>query len=317
MGYDVSISLRNTGQRVVYDKAAEALGIPHDIETWGEREPSDWETKTLWDGGSVMHGLAEFLEGRSVGRPDTDEDDYPRPFLVTPATLTGLGDIRKGLDEAMGDKMRVIENLGMVSDEDSFEYWHDLERGVIDKTQSYISVPVARSVSVPEVRGTITHDDETAPVPRDNQIAWDAYFKHVMASRNASDAKAKEEAGEIGKAELDAIVAEAQEAKKEYDAVRPEQDTVTFHVGSLDITTYDHSISFESERTDPHAGAEFKAGIIDVIRGVVGDGYGVEPLYSLLSDNPGIMLATFARLGEIGRAVSAAGIPELVVQPSW
>jgi len=317
MGYDVSIALRDTGQRVAYDRAAEAMGIPHAIETWGTGEPSDWQVRTLWDGGSAMRDLAEFLNGYSVGRPDADGDAYTGSFLIAPVTLTELGEIRKGLDEAMGSKMRVIENLGLVSDEDAFEYWHDLERGTIDKARSYLSVPVVRSVSVPAMRGTITHDDETASVPQSNQSAWDAYFKHVTASRNASEAKAKVAAGEIGEEALGAIVADAQRAKEEYDAVRPEQDTVSFHVGTLDVTTYDHPISVESERLDPHAGAAFKAGVIDVIREAVDDGYAVEPLYDILADSPGIMLATFARLGEIGRAASSAHIAELVVQPSW
>lgn len=308
MGYDVSIELRSTGEREAYDAAAERMHIHHDIDTWGDAEPSEWQVKTLWSGGSFVRGLAEFLSER--GTRVEGEDGYCPSYVIPPDLLIRLGDIYTGLTHGsrFAAHMTVIENLGLISDEDAFEYWHNLERGVTSKTCAYVPMPVVRNISLPDLRGSIVHDDDAAPISRDNTEAWDAYVAYVTAEREVADAP--DEAKAQAKAH-------AEEAKARYEAALPRQDTVSLHGATMDVSIYEHGMSVETEHLDPLKGAQFKADVVMTLRDAMGSDYDVSDLYDVIADSPGLMLMTFQRLGEIGQAAKGAHIDELVVSPSW
>lgn len=318
MGYDVSVELRGTDQREAYDAAAERLRIQHDIDTWGDEEPSDWQVKTLWSGGSAMRDLAEFLSRK--GNKVEGEDGYCPSYVVPTDELIALGNIHSGLTrraDSIKAHMAVIESLGMVSDEDTFEYWHNLEHGVTSKTSAYVPIPVVRSIDLPDLHGSFVHDDEAAPVPHGNKKAWDAYIAHIAAERDLADAKGKFEAGTLTADELKLAVKKGASARADFEAIRPHQDTFVVRGSKLNVNTCDHDISIELEHTDPIQGAQFKATVIRIICEEAKDAYDVHDLYEILSDNPGTMLMAFQRLGEIGEAAKRAHIDELVINPSW
>lgn len=311
MGYDVSIELADATLREAYEKAAKRLDIEHSVRTWGDREPSEWETRCLWEGGSFARDLAEYLQSRGR-RIETGKDDYCQSYAISPDVLVSLGKIHGEMAVAMIGQLTILENLGLVSDEDAFDYWNALERGIESVTTEYLSVPVPRAVSLPDFHGAIVRNDRSAPASHADQKAWDAYVTYLGACRALSDAKRDGD-----KESIKFLEAERDEAERAYDAVRPQQDTVTAHGGRMEIDTYDHSMSVEREVRNPMAGAAFKSSIISIIRRAVGDDYYVSDIYQILSEHPGLMPATFGRLGEIGMAAKEAGIEELIVNPSW
>ena len=328
MGYDVSIGLRNAGERAAYDAAAKELGIEHSIETYGGGEPSDWQVRELWSGCSVMKGLAEFLCGRGERVLDDGDGSVCPDYEVDPKALAAFGSLYEALAESygLGGRIRVVESLGLIGDEVAAGYWHELERGVTSKAIQYGTTPIVSAVSLPELRGSLVRDDAAAPIPSGHKDALDASLAVMRAEHAASEATQRLEA-----ALADGIPEEeeirlrheqveanhmAKEARNRLAALKPHQDTFRIHMGEARVITYDQSTSTETETCDPHAGAAFMACVAAAIQQAFDDG-AVADVYEALSAEPALMLFAFRRLGKIGRAAEEAGIERLVVSQSW
>lgn len=322
MGYDASVELRDVNEREAYDRAAEIMRIPHEIETWGDGEPSEWQVKMLWSGGSLTRDLAEHLE-RGGKRADMKDSEYCSPTIIRPEALSVLGKIAVGLRRAFPEQMAMIDSLSLLEGEDCYELWGMLERGVVSTTRKSFSIPVPSRASIPSVRGTITRDDRSAPVPHGDSEVWDAYMRYLSASHAASEAEAglrdcddTEDADAVA-ARMAELTERRDEAKREYDKVRPSQDTVSVGGTSLEVTICDHYVTVEEETCNRFVGLGFKSAVAGIIRDAIGDTYDVGTLYDILSSEPGLMLGTFSRLGDIGDVAREAGIKELILEQSW
>jgi hypothetical protein len=313
MGYDVSIELADTKWRPIYDKAAETLRIDHEIETWGDGEPSDWQIVTLWSARSSMRDLAEFIIGRSTGAHGEGR------HTISPDVLAMLGRVHNELckTDGFGDHMATLDGLGLVSEDDACGYWRDLETGVTSKTRHYVSLPIVDGIDIPKLNGTIVHDDDSGPVLHGNQRLWDAYVRYVTAETGASEAARKAQSGKGTDEDAQTAREMADDAKAAYDAIRPVQDTLSLGATKLGVSTADRTVSVETETCDPAAGARFKAAISHAIYEATGSDYDTYELYQLLAASPGNMLRAFRRLGEIGMAATEAGISELIIDESW
>lgn len=328
MGYDVSIALRDAGERATYDDAAEKMGILHGIETYGGGEPSDWQVRELWSGCSAMKGLAEFLCRQGERDPDDGDGSACPDYEVEPKVLVAFGALYEALAESdtLGGRIRTVESLGLIGDEPAAGYWHELERGVTSKTTQYGTTPIVSAVSLPELRGSLVRDDATAPIPSGYKDALDTSLEAMQAEHEASEAAQRLEAALAdGASEEEEIrirreQAEAshraEEAHNRLAALKPHQDTFRIHMGEARVITYDQSTSTETEACDPHAGAAFMAGIAVAIKRTFGE-EAVADVYEALSAEPALMLSVFRRLGEIGRAAEEAGIERLVLSQSW
>lgn len=312
MGYDVSIELADAKLREAYDAAAEKLGISHDIETYGDSEPSDWQMRELWSCGSAGGDLADYLKvGAEVIK--RDEDDYCPDYRIATEELVTLGYVHDAIRHVLPTETDILDALGIVSEEDAWDYWQMLSRGIQSVTKEYVSVPLPRAVSFPALKGTVTHDDKSAPAKHGDGKAWEAYVAYLGASSRLGAAKSQgEDEDAVAKAQADLAEAEAA-----YDAVRPSRDSFQIAGGSATFEVRDETVTVEREQRDPAAGFAFKAKVASSIDSAVSDGRQAYSLYELIEERPGFMLYTFSRLGEIGRAAKLAGIDTLVVSPSW
>lgn len=317
MGYEVSIELKSVEERAAYDASTERLGIDHEICTWGDAEPSEWQIKNLWAGGSIMRDLAEFLsaDGKRIG---DEAPGYCPTFAIRASKLVSLGEITEELWEALPDKMEMLTFLGCVNEDDACELWGMLERGVMERSTHYLSIPTIKGISVPGMSVTLTHDDKGAPIPRGNKDAYDLQLECLLAEHAVRDAEGAKKGGDAeSEAAIEELRARLDEARKRLDAVRPIQDTVTIPGGRIELSSYDEGISVDTEKCDPMKGFMFKTQVVKAIESAFPNEYDIAQIRDIIASNPGVMLMTLGRLGDIGRVAEDAGIAELVLSPSW
>ena len=339
MGYSVGVLLERADQRTAFDEAVRASGYDLTHTDEGDRSWDDYERQGLWVGYSNFRDLIEALRwhGSSVkageaSPVDGDEWAYEKPYWLEPRIRVALGEVaRSAYASPMGEALRMAETLSYASEVTAERFWDEAMRPRANVRTYRLELPLPdhASISVPPVK--VEHDVDRPLWLPDRGRARDAVLDvHeaeaglAQAERRLHEAKERDEATAVVQAAYEEAERKVAEARERAGAVRgstqPATDRVSVGKVAAELDMRFHEIEVCVEERDPQEEYrreyELVRAVLEPLRHA-GLTDLVAPVRDFIGCHVTCACPTLEELGAIGRAAQEAGIPRLLVDPSW